>query len=76
MRAATRMSSRVMRVRPCHAACAAAVRAVTMSARMPSTSNPAHTSAIFRSAQSVSRTRPSSSRAATIRSLRARSRAA
>ena len=73
MRAATRMSSRPMRVRPCHAAWAAAARAVTMSARMPSTSKPAQTRAMVASAHSVSLTPPRTRRAAATRSRRARS---
>ena len=49
------MSSRFTVSRPCQAACAAAVRAITMSARRPSTSKLAHTPAI-RSSSSSRRT--------------------
>ena len=49
-RAAARMSSLSTSVRPFQAAWAAAARAVTMSARMPSTSNAAQISAILVSA--------------------------
>ncbi len=68
-RAAARMSSRSTLVRPFHAACAAAARAVTMSARMPSTSNAAHTSAILSSAQSLRSTWSTSFCAAWMRSV-------
>ncbi len=74
--AACRTSSVVTSVRPAHAASVVAVRAVTMSARMPSTSKPAHTAAIRRSAPSPSRTLGSSARAAAMRSRSASSSAA
>ena len=56
-RAAARTSSVVTEVRPCQAAWATAVRAVTMSARIPSTSNAAHSSAIWQQ-RVVGRARP------------------
>lgn len=68
--AAVRMSSRVTSARPSHAAWATAARAVTMSARIPSTSKPAHTVAILSSAQSLRRTRPKPSCATAIRAAK------
>ncbi len=65
------MSSVVTAVRPCQAAWATAARAVTMSARIPSTSKAAHTSAIVVSWRSDSATEPSRARAVTIWSRRA-----
>ncbi len=65
--AACRTSSFSTAVRPAHAASAVAVRAITMSARMPSTSKPAQVAAICRSALSPRRTCGSSARAATTR---------
>ena len=53
-RAARRMSSSVTSSRPCQAASAIAVRAVTRSARMPSTPNAPQTAQIWRSAASGS----------------------
>ena len=52
---------------PRHAACAAAARAMTRSARIPSTSKAAHTAAIRRSSASGSTTDPSRTRASAIR---------
>ncbi len=60
-------------VRPSQAACATAARAVTMSARIPSTSKDAHTSAIWRSTSSPTRTEGSRALAAWIRSASAAS---
>ena len=55
------------RVAPRQAACAVAVRAMTRSARMPSTSNAAQTAAIRRSSASGSTTEASRARASAIR---------
>ncbi len=65
--AACRTSSFSTVVRPAQAASAVAVRAITMSARMPSTSKAAQVAAICRSALSPRRTCGSSARAATTR---------
>ncbi len=67
------MSALVTWARFCQAAWATAVRAVTMSARSPSTSKAAQISAIFSSAGSLSRTVPILSRADSIRAVRAAS---
>ena len=63
-RAAMRISSSVTTSRPPQAARAIAVRAVTRSARMPSTPNAPQTAQIWRSAASGSSTRGSRARAA------------
>ena len=60
------MSSRVTAVAPRQAACAAAARAITMSARSPSTPKLAHTSAIRVSTASSTTTEDSRAWAATI----------
>ena len=63
-RAAVRISSSATTSRPCQAARAIAVRAVTRSARMPSTPNAPHTAQIWRSAASGRSTPGRRSRAA------------
>ena len=65
-RAAARMSSRVTAEAPRQAACAAAARAITMSARSPSTPKLAHTAAITSSKASSTTIEASRERAATI----------
>ena len=56
--AATRMSSSATVVAPRQAACATAVRATTRSARIPSTSNAAHSAAMRRNSLSGNTTSP------------------
>ncbi len=70
-RAARRTSSASTVSRPSQAASAIAVRATTTSARIPSTSNAAHTAVTWRSAESGSSTAGSRSRAVAIRAARA-----
>src|SRR2546430_1363067 len=67
IRTTSRTSASVTAGRPCQAASAVAVRATTMSARIPSTSNAAHTLAIRRSSASGSSTVDSRTRACWIR---------
>ena len=69
----TRTSSSVTDVAPRSAACAAAVRATTMSPRRPSTSRCAQMPAMRRSSRSLISTLPTDPRAAAIRSESTRS---
>ena len=65
--AATRMSDSSTVCDPRHAACATAVRATTRSARIPSTSNAAHSAAMRRNSLSGNSTSPTDLRAAVMR---------